>query len=198
MIPFPIFSSPESAYRPSGLKDTDSPKSKCPSKVRNTLPDDTSQSLIVLSSLPERAYLPSGLKLTDSTLPECPSCTKISGLSSADKGKGKKLHKIYKSGIIPKIFFEWNIILPMEWIAVMPCAIRAPQYEPFSPCPEFTLFPKKCQKQIRDVFPEFNATEREARKNHKFLDFSKRRNILLSESMGPNSDVKEYTSTAVN
>jgi hypothetical protein len=27
--------------------------------------------------------------------------------------------------------------------------------EPSSPCPEFTLFPKKCQKDLSDMSPEF-------------------------------------------
>jgi hypothetical protein len=33
--------------------------------------------------------------------------------------------------------------------------IQAQQYEPSSPCPEFTPFPKKCQKELNDMSPEF-------------------------------------------
>jgi hypothetical protein len=32
---------------------------------------------------------------------------------------------------------------------------RARQYEPFTPCPGFTLFPEKPQKELSDVSPEF-------------------------------------------
>jgi hypothetical protein len=62
-------------------------------------------------------------------------------------------------------FFEMIALLPQSSaFGCIACVLlRWPGqglYEPSAPCPEFTLFPKKCQKELSDMSPELRGARR--------------------------------------